>query len=302
MNYLYLFLQVIFICCLAPLISGIIKKFKNNLRMRQGASIFQPYYNLAKFFRKEEVVSEYSSWIFRITPYIVLSASIAGLFLVPVLSSGLSLNHMGDFFLLLFILSLGRFFLGLAGLDTASSFSGMGSSREMFISSLAEPVAFLAIFSLALSRGSTDLNLLSSFGVFKSSSIVAGLAFFMVTIAETSRIPIDNQETHLELTMVHEAMILEYSGRSLGLLEFAAHIKQAIFFSLIANVFMPLGLISFSGLVQLGIYLVKILFICLGIAIIEVSVAKMRLFRVVDFLSFALFLSIVALVLGAAGV
>jgi formate hydrogenlyase subunit 4 len=295
MNYVYLFLQVIFICALAPLLSGVIKRLKNNLRMRQGASIFQPYYNLAKYFRKEEVVSEYSSWIFRITPYIVLSASITGLFLVPVLSSGLSLNHMGDFFLLLFILSLGRFFLGLAGLDTASSFSGMGSSREMFISSLAEPVAFLAIFSLALIRGSTDLSLLSSSGVFKFSPVVAGLAFFLVTIAETSRIPVDNQETHLELTMVHEAMVLEYSGRSLGLLEFAAYIKQAIFFSLIANVFMPFGLTG-------PIYLVKISLICLVIAVVEVSLAKMRLFRVVDFISFALFLSIVALVLGAAGV
>ncbi|MDD5687650.1 MAG: NADH-quinone oxidoreductase subunit H [Elusimicrobia bacterium] len=298
-------LQIVVLIIIAPLVSGIIRKIKNNFRMRQGPGIFQPYFNIIKLFGKEEIVSEHTSWIFSFTPYIVLASLLTALMLVPGIFPGISLNHVGDFFALIFLLSLGRFFLALSGLDAGSSFGGMGSSREMFISALTEPAFFVAVFALCLGTGTTDLNVLSTEFSFNLSHLVAGAALFMVTIVETSRIPIDNQETHLELTMVHEAMILEYSGRSLALIELAAQIKQIIFFSLLSIVIFPVfQLTDFSMssiLVYSGIFISKILLISFVVAVIEVTVAKMRLFRVPDFTTFAFVLSGTALVLVVLG-
>jgi len=293
-------LQVIFLVLAAPLISGLIRKIKNNIRMRKGMPVLQPYYNLSKLFSKDEVISKHTSWIFRVTPYVVLSSSLAAAFLVPLFTSASVMNYMGDLILLVFIFALGRFFTALSGLEAGSSFGGMGSSREMFISSFAEPVAILSIFVIALNCQSTNAGIISGSSVFKFSNIIASISFFLVIITETSRIPVDNQETHLELTMVHEAMVLEYSGRSLAIIELGSLIKQAILFTLLANVFLPFGMSDTFGLQQIitgfGIYLVKITGICVVTAVIEVSVAKMRLFRVVDFLTFALFLSISAVI------
>jgi formate hydrogenlyase subunit 4 len=187
-----------------------------------------------------------------------------------------------------FVLGLGRFFLALAGLDTASSFGGMGSSREMFISSFAEPTAFVAVFVLCI----------SGIGTFKVSTLLSGFAILMVTLAETSRVPVDNQETHLELTMTHEAMTLEYSGRSLALIELASHIKQIIFFILLSWYFFPLITAGGWGWVILP---GKIAIISVAIALIELSVAKMRLFRVVDFLSFSFFIALLASIAAGLG-
>jgi formate hydrogenlyase subunit 4 len=298
--------QTIFLIILSPLVSGFIRKIKNNIRMRKGAVVLQPYYNFFKLLSKDEVISENSSWIFRFSPFIVLASSITALLLMPVFNGGISLNYMGDVLVLIFLLALGRFFLALAGLDTASAFGGMGSSREMFISSLVEPVMLVALFVVSLNCGSTSLAVISSASIFKLSTLVAALALLMVTITETSRIPVDNQETHLELTMIHEAMLLEYSGRSLALIELAAHIKQLIFYSLLANILLPLNSGYFntglSGIfIALGLYLIKVFLIGASIAIIEVSMAKMRLFRVVDFLGFSFVLSILAVVLQTVG-
>lgn len=279
-------MKTLFIILIAPLVSGIITKIKNNLRMRKGPGIFQPYHNLIKLFYKEEVVSEVSSWIFRIAPYIVLSSSILAALLVHT-------QHIGDFILIIFVLALGRFFLALAGIDAGSSFGGMGSSREMFLSGLAEPAAILSIFAVSLNAGTTNLGAISALHTIKLSSVVAGLSLLMVAIAETSRIPIDNQETHLELTMIHEAMVLEYSGRSLAFVELASHIKQIVFFSLIANILFPgFGIIM---------YVLKILGISAVIGFIEVSVAKMRLFRAVDFLAFSFVIALAAIVISIMG-
>lgn len=200
---------------------------------------------------------------------------------------------MGDFIALIFIISLGRFFLSLAGLDTASAFAGMGSSREMFISGLAEPIALLSIFAISFNCGSTSLQLISASAFFKFSTFLAAVSLFIVIIAETSRLPIDNQETHLELTMVHEAMALEYSGRSLALLEMAAYIKQVVFFSLIIAFLFPSGSVL--------TYFIRLIFICIGVAVLEVSLAKMRLFRVVDLLTFSIVISLLAVVTQALG-
>ncbi len=267
-------LKIILFIVLAPFLSGLISKIKNNLRLRKGQSIFQPYYNLAKLFSKAEVVSEHASWIFGVTPFIVISSA---------LTAALFINSISGLLLLIFVFALGRFFLALAALDAGSSFGGMGASREMFISSLVEPAFCLVIFSLFLQSGSTNLTV---------ASIVSGIALFLITVAETSRVPVDNQETHLELTMVHEAMVLEYSGRSLALLELASYIKQMILVILVARIIFPVTMPVFAG----------IIIVAAVVALLEVSVAKMRLFRVADFLGVAFVLGIIAVVCAILGV
>lgn len=184
-------------------------------------------------------MSETSSWIFRAAPFVLLSSSITAALILPVFSTSAA-YHFGDFLALVFILALGRFFIALAALDAGSSFGGMGSSREMFISSLVEPALCAVIFALALQSGSTNIALINAPYRFSVASVAAGLALFLVTIAETSRVPVDNQETHLELTMVHEAMVLEYSGRSLAVIEMAGYVKQMVFYFLIVRIFFPL--------------------------------------------------------------
>lgn len=301
-----IFLQLILFIGASPFLSGLITKIKNNLRLRRGQSIFQPYYNLTKLFSKEEVISGTASWIFRVTPFVVIASTLAAALLVPVFIFSSPLCRMGDFLALIFIFALGRFFLALSALDAGSAFGGMGSSREMFISSLAEPAACLAIFSISLQFGSTNLSASSGMHAISVSSIVAGIVLFLVTIAETSRIPVDNQETHLELTMVHEAMVLEYSGRPLAILEMASYIKQMIWFFLIAQIVFPIAIPGMDSLGQtifwLLWYFTRIIIIAIAIALVEVSVAKMRLFRVADFLGFAFVLGIVAAVCAMSGV
>ena len=299
MKILIVILQLALFIISAPFLSGLITKIKNNLRMRKGQSVFQPYYNLAKLFSKSEVVSETASWIFKVTPFVVFSSTLTAALLIP-------LHRMGDFLALIFIFVLGRFFLALSALDAGSSFGGMGSSREMFISCLVEPALCLIVFSLSLQFGSTDISVFSGIHTISVSSFVAALALFLVTIAETSRVPVDNQETHLELTMVHEAMVLEYSGRSLGILEMAAYIKQMIWFFLIAQIIFPICLpefINLAGTVSWVLwYLARIIIIATIVALIEVTVAKMRLFRVTDFLGFTFVLGVIAVVCAILGV
>lgn len=271
---------------LSPFLSGLITKIKNDLRMRQGQSVFQPYYNLAKLFSKGEVVSGTASWIFKGAPFIVLASSVAAIF------------FLREFITLLFIFALGRFSLSLAALDAGSSFGGMGSSREMFISSLVEPVACLACFALSLSIGSTDLLFWKKGPLMLGSALIAGAAMFLVVIAETSRIPVDNQETHLELTMIHEAMVLEYSGRSLALIELASYIKQMIWIILLAQIILPVVSPVWNSGSQIVLwlfwYMARIMVIVVGIALLEIAVTKMRLFRIIDFMGFAFILAFIA--------
>jgi formate hydrogenlyase subunit 4 len=293
----FAFVQACLLMAMAPLVSGLIAKLKNNFRMRQGPSVFQPYYNLFKLFSKSEVISENASWIFRIAPFVVLSSAMCASVFLPILFSG---SSIGDFLVLIFIFAMGRFFLALAGLDTGSAFGGMGSSREMFISSLAEPVVCLVIFAAGIKCGSTNLAVLGSASTVSISVLMAGVALLMVIIAETSRLPVDNQETHLELTMIHEAMTLEYSGRSLALIEWATHIRQLVWLVLLAIILCPAGEFAAgsiqSRMVGISILLIKIVFFSLVIAVIEVSVAKMRLLRAADYFTFALAIAILAVV------
>lgn len=299
-------MQLICFLAVSPLISGIITKLKNNIRMRKGQSVFQPYYNLAKLFSKGEVVSETASWIFRAAPFVVIASALTGAALIPVFILPGPARYMGDLLALVFIFALGRFFMALAALDTGSSFGGMGASREMFIASLVEPVVCLAAFSVSLTFGSTDFAGFSGMHPVPVSALVTAGALAMVALAETSRVPVDNQETHLELTMVHEAMVLEYSGRSLALIEASSHVRQMIWFFLIAQIVFPMAWPVPSGpahlVTWLAWYAARIGIIAAGVAVVEVSVAKMRLFRVVDFLGFAFVLGVVAVVCAILGV
>ncbi len=274
--------------------------------MRRGAAVCQPYYNLQKLFVKGEVISDAVSWIFRVTPFVVLAANLTALFLAPAVVAANPAVLAGEFLAIIFILALGRFFLALAGLDAGSAFGGMGSSREMFISSLAEPAACLAVFALFLQPRTTNPELLGMVNGLRLANIFAALGLFMVIIAETSRLPIDNQETHLELTMIHEAMVFEYSGRSLALIELAAYLKQLLWFMLLGQILFPTTVSYSAGFIPLAVtslfFLVKIFVIGGIVGVAEILIAKMRLFRVMDYFGFAIVMGILAIVAAIMGI
>ena len=291
---------------MAPLISGVIKKMKAVFQSRRGPPVMQPYYDLIKRFRKDAVVSEHASWLFRATPYLVFgSVAMAGL-LAPIYTPLLPLGFAGDIIAVVYLFALARFFTALAGLEAGSAFGGMGSSREMVISALAEPSMMMAIFSVALTAGSVSLGpaveglARSGIDLMNPSHILAFGALFIVAIAETGRIPVDNPATHLELTMIHEGMILEYSGRGLALMEWASAAKQFIFLSLLVNLFVPAGMAMGEDFraypLSLLIFLTKILVLAVVIASIESSLAKLRFFRVPELLGASFVLSLAALV------
>jgi formate hydrogenlyase subunit 4 len=299
--------QTTILLAVSPFIVGLIRKVKARLQIRRGASIFQPYADLAKLFRKQPVVSTTTSWIFTATPYIVFASTLAAGLLVPIFVSSTPLNFAGNIIALVYLLALGTFFLMLAGLDAGSAFGGMGSSREAIVASLTEPAMILSIFAIALTKGSTNLStivhktaLLEGIVTDPSPYLMALAAIFIVAIAETGRVPVDNPATHLELTMIHEAMVLEYSGRYLALIEWAAGLKLAVFLSLIANVFAPWGIATSMEPATLGIglaiYLVKISGLAVLIGVIESMFAKLRLFRVTDLLGVAFILALLGLV------
>jgi formate hydrogenlyase subunit 4 len=298
--------QVIILLTISPFLVGLIRKVKARFQCRWGASVFQPYADLAKLFRKQPVVSTASSWIFTATPYILFASTLSAGLLVPTFTSQTPLNFAGNIIALVYLLALGTFFLILAGLDAGSAFGGMGSSREALVASLTEPAMILSIFAIALTAGSTNLStivhktaLLEGIVTDPSPHLMALAALFIVALAETGRVPVDNPATHLELTMIHEAMVLEYSGRYLALIEWAAGLKLAVFLSLIANVFAPWGIATTLAPAAMGIglvvYLVKIAGLAVLIGVIECMFAKLRLFRVTDLLGVAFILALLGL-------
>lgn len=292
--------QMALVLLLAPLLTGFVRKMKARLLRRRGASVFQPYRDLLRLLRKEVVLAENASWLFRVAPYIVFAATWVAAALVPTFAAGLMFSWTADLIALIALLASARFFLALAGMDVGTSFGGIGSSREVMIASLAEPAMLLVVFTLALVAGSTQLSTVAAFMAspqvgLRVSLGLALIALIMVAIAENARIPVDNPATHLELTMVHEAMVLEYSGRHLAMIEFAASLKLLLYVSLIACVFAPWGLaVSGAGpaAYALGavIYTVKLAAAGFVLALFETAVAKMRVFRVPEFLGAALML------------
>ncbi len=298
--------QIVIILALAPLLSGIIKKVKAFFQIRKGPGIFQPYYDIAKLLRKDSVVSRNVSWLFHAAPVIsFVSVLAAGLF-IPVFITDLPFSFAGDLIAVIYLFALARFFIALAALDAGSSFGGMGSSREMFIAAMVEPALMLSIFAIALNVGSTNLSYISQtvsslgLGAVSPYHLLAFVALFIIAIAETGRIPVDNPATHLELTMIHEAMILEYSGKQLAIIELGAAIKQLLVFSLLANIFFPWGIasgLSIAGItIALIVFIAKIIILGIFMAMVETSTAKWRLFRLPDLLSTSLMLSFLAIV------
>ena len=298
--------QAVVLLCVSPAIVGLINKVKARLQCRRGAGILQPYADLNKLFRKQPVLSTTTTWIFTATPYIVFASTVTAGLLIPVFASQMPLNFAGNIIAFVYLLALGRFFLILAGLDSGSSFGGMGSSREAIVASLTEPAMIMAIFAIALTAGSTNLStivhrtaLLEGIATDPSPHLMALAAVFIVALAETGRVPVDNPATHLELTMIHEAMVLEYSGRYLALLEWASAIKLLVFLTLIANVFAPWGIAtSFTPMalsIGLAVYLIKVAGLALLIGTIECMFAKLRLFRVTDLLGVAFILALLGL-------
>ncbi len=293
--------QMTLVLLLAPLLTGFVRKVKARLLRRRGPSVFQPYRDLLRLLRKEVVLAENASWLFRVSPYLIFAATWVAAALVPTFAEGLMFSWTADLIALIALLASARFFLALAGMDVGTSFGGIGSSREVMIASLAEPAMLLIVFTLALVAGSTQLSTVAAYMASPAVGLrvslgLAMMALIMVAIAENSRIPVDNPATHLELTMVHEAMVLEYSGRHLAMIELAASLKLLLYISAIGCIFFPFGLADGFGF-GLVTYLVKLAVAGVMLGTFETSIAKMRVFRVPNFLGAALMLGLLGALL-----
>jgi formate hydrogenlyase subunit 4 len=299
--------QMLLVLLLAPLLTGLVRKVKAHLLRRQGPPLVQPYRDLIRLLRKEVVLAENASWLFRVIPYLVFAVTWVAASLVPTFATGLLFSWSADLIAIIALLGSARFYLALAGLDVGTSFGGIGSSREVMIASLAEPAMVMIVFTLALIAGSTQLSTMASYLIsgevgLRVSLGLALIALIIVAIAENARIPVDNPATHLELTMVHEAMVLEYSGRHQALIELAASLKLLLYVSLIGCLFVPWGMAAPGAGVAalvLGVvaYLGKLAAGGVLLAVFETSIAKMRVFRVPEFLGAALMLGLLATLL-----
>lgn len=297
-------LQLMVLVAAAPLLRGIIARIKAVIQNRQGASIFRPYSDLRKLFCKEDLVPTTASPIYRMTPVVLFVATVGAVAVVPTLHDSSLLGLPGDFILLVYLLAMARFFLVLGAMDGGSSFGGMGASREALVSTLAEAPLLLGLVAVSVLARSTSLAGISHWALgrspFQLSSVhvMAFVALALVAIAETGRVPVDNPTTHLELTMIHEAMVLEYSGPSLALIEWASAIKLNLMLSLLIALFAPWGMTGALSLWALGLaivaYLAKLLVLAVAVAVLESSMAKLRMYLVPDFLGAACALAILA--------
>ncbi len=299
--------QMLLVLLLAPLLTGWVRLVKARLLRRRGPSLWQPYRDLLKLLRKDVILAESASWLFRVAPYLIFAALWVSASLVPTFASGLPFSWAADLIAIVALLGTARFFLALAGLDVGTSFGGIGSSREMMIASLAEPAMLMMVFTLSLLAGTTELSSVARFMAtaevgLRLSLALALLALIMVAIAENARIPVDNPATHLELTMVHEAMVLEYSGRHLALIELGSALKLLLYVSLIGCIFAPWGMAAagspFSAYFQGAVlYIAKLTLGGFLLAVFETNIAKMRVFRVDEFLGAALMLGLLGTLL-----
>ena len=299
--------QMLLVLLLAPLLTGFVRKVKARLLSRQGPPLLQPYRDLLRLMRKDVVLADNASWLFRVIPYLVFATTWVAASLVPTFRSGLMFSWTADLIAIIAVLGSARFFLALAGMDAGTSFGGIGSSREVMIASLAEPAMLMIVFAIALIAGSTQLSTMAAF--MNSAEVglrvslgLALIALVIVAVAENARIPVENPATHLELTMVHEAMVLEYSGRHLALIELAASLKLLLYVSLIACLFAPWGIspaIIAPAALMIGVaaYVGKLALLGAMLAVFETAIAKMRVFRVPEFLGAALMLALLATLL-----
>ena len=298
--------QMLLVLALAPAVTGLIRKMKARLQRRIGPPIVQPYRDLRRLLGKEVVLAEHASWLFRAAPYLIFAATWVAAALVPTFETGLLFSWSGDLIAIVALLGAARFLQAVAALDTGTGFGGIGASREIMIASLAEPAMIMVVFTVALVAGATQLSTVAEFmvtsGGLRVSLALALVALVIVALAENARIPVDNPATHLELTMVHEAMVLEYSGRHLAMVELAASLRLLLYLSLIACIFFPFGLIADGdGLMAhvgaIAAYLMKIVVASLLLATLETSIAKMRVFRVPNLLGIALMLGLLGTLL-----
>lgn len=298
--------QMALVLALAPVLVGLVRKLKARMMRRRGPPLLQPWRDIIRLLRKEVVLAENASWFYRAAPYLIFATTWVAASLVPTFATGLAFNWMADLIALTALLGAGRFFIALAGMDVGTSFGGIGSSREMMFGSLAEPATIMIAFVVSLIAGSTQLSEVAAYMasdfVLRVSVLFALIGLLIVAIAENGRIPVDNPATHLELTMVHEAMILEYSGRHLAIIELATALKLLLYVSLIGCVFFPFGLATHNaGVAAMGyglaFYLVKVAVAGFLLAFFEVSIAKMRVFRVPDFLGAGLMLGLLGTLL-----
>jgi formate hydrogenlyase subunit 4 len=300
-------MQMLLVLAAAPLLTGFVRKVKARLLRRRGPPIVQPYRDILRLLKKEVVVADNASWIFRVAPYVIFATTWVAAALVPTFSTGLLFSWSADLIAIIALLASARFFLALAGMDVGTAFGGIGSSREVMIASLAEPAMLLIVFTMALVARSTQLSavadLLSTSEVGLRVSLgLALVGLIIVAIAENGRIPVDNPATHLELTMVHEAMVLEYSGRHLAMLELAAAVKLLLYLSLIGCIFAPWTLAEPNGstasyFAGFGLYLAKLAVLGFLLAVFETAIAKMRVFRLPDFVGGALMLGLLGTLL-----
>lgn len=303
-NVLTSLLQTVLLLAIAPGVVGYVRWLKARLQSRRGADVLQPYRNVRKTFAKGMVVPETASWMFHLAPPLVSAATVTAAMLVPVVMAAQPADRLGDLFLLTALLMLGTCALALAGLDAGTAFGGMGSSREMTVAALTEPTLAIAVLALALTTGSTSLGAITQgllhtpASAFGPGHVLAFAAFLIALLAEAGRLPVDNPATHLEVTMIHEAMILEYSGPYLALVEWASALKLTLLLTLAANLFFPWGLAASGSAAALAIGVaavaVKLLALTTVLALLETRVAKLRLFRVPELLAVSFTLSLLA--------
>jgi formate hydrogenlyase subunit 4 len=293
--------QMALVLALAPLLTGLVRKVKARLQRRRGPPFIQPYRDLRRLLGKEVVLADNASWLFRVAPYLIFAVTWVAAALVPTFHTGLIFSWSGDLIAIIALLGSARFMQALAAMDIGTSFGGIGASREVMIASLAEPAMLMIVLSVAIIAGSTQL---STIAAYMASSLVglrvslalALVAFVIVALAENARIPVDNPATHLELTMVHEAMVLEYSGRHLAMIDLAASLKLLLYISAIACIFVPVGL-ERGYAIGLVTWLAKLAVAGVLLGVFEVSIAKMRVFRVPNFLGAALMLGLLGVLL-----
>jgi formate hydrogenlyase subunit 4 len=300
-------MQMLLVLAAAPLLTGFVRKVKARLLRRRGPPIVQPYRDIMRLLKKEVVVAENASWIFRVAPYVIFATTWVAAALVPTFATGLLFSWSADLIAIIALLASARFALALAGMDVGTAFGGIGSSREVMIASLAEPAMLLVVFTMALVARSTQLSAVA--GIFATSDVglrvslgLALVGLIIVAIAENGRVPVDNPATHLELTMVHEAMVLEYSGRHLAMIELAAAAKLLLYLSLIGCIFLPWTLAGPDGLIASHVagfvlYLAKLALLGFLLAVFETAIAKMRVFRLPDFVGGALMLGLLGTLL-----
>ncbi len=293
--------QMALVLVLAPLLTGLVRKVKARLQRRRGPSLIQPYRDLRRLMGKDVVLADNASWLFRVAPYLIFALTWVAAALVPSFATGLIFSWSGDLIVIIALLGSARFVQALAAMDIGTSFGGIGASREVMIASLAEPAMLMIVLSVAIIAGSTQLSTIAGFMAssavgLRVSLALALVAFIIVALAENARIPVDNPATHLELTMVHEAMVLEYSGRHLAMIELAASLKLLLYISAIGCIFVPFGLARGYEIGLLA-YLGKLGIAGVMLGVFETSIAKMRVFRVPNFLGAALMLGLLGVLL-----